>query len=88
MDRRSFLGKFGAGALTASAGVLATTVHARSRDTLVDGAKQLQAQLESVAKRVDSLDESHRRMFKMLIMVASVSTGLDVLTLLKGDILS
>jgi hypothetical protein len=34
---------------------------------------------------VDNIDESHKRLFRALVVVASVSTGMDVLNLLKGD---
>ena len=88
MDRRAFLGKVGAGALAASAGALAAAAHATSKDGLLSAAQQLQAQIKSISERVDSMEDSQRRMLRMLIVVASLSTGFDALTLLKGDIIA
>ena len=90
MDRRDFLARFAKGALAtgASAGLVAAAAHAKSKHALVSGAEHLQAQIKSVSARMDNVEESHRRVLKILIVVASASTGFDALTLLKGDIFS
>lgn len=76
------MARFGKGALAtgAAAGAIALV----GRETTED----LGARLKGLAKRIDQMDASHRRVIKALIVVASVSTGIDALTLLKGDILS
>ena len=87
MDRREFLGKLKSGAVAtgaAAAGIGAAT-YARSRTTVIDGTERLAGEVKALTKRVDDIDERHKRLFRMMIVVASVSTGLDALTLLKGD---
>ena len=59
-----------------------------SRDRAQDGLQYLHREIKSLNERLDDIDESHKRLFRTLIVVASVSTGLDALTLLKGDIWS
>lgn len=87
MDRRSFLSGFGQSAAAAGAGVVlaARATGASTGAAVVDGAKRLGDQVESLSKRVDKMEESHKRLVKALIVVASVSTGFDVLNLLRGD---
>jgi hypothetical protein len=87
MNRRNFLAGFGQSAAAAGAGVVlaAKATGASAGAAVVDGAKRLGDQVESLSKRVDKMETSHKRLVKALIVVASVSTGFDVLNLLRGD---
>lgn len=86
MNRRDFVARL-SGSL-ATGGTLAATAAAASRDRALDGARAVQSELKALNDRLDSVDESHKRLFRALVFVASVSTGMDVLNLLKGDLLS
>ena len=83
MNRRDFVARL-SGAVAAG-GAVAATAAASSRDRAQDGARLLQREIKSLHDRLDKVDESHKRLFRALIFVASVSTGMDVLNLLKGD---
>jgi hypothetical protein len=72
----------------AAGGAAVATVAAASRDRAQDGAQFLHREFKALNDRLDKVDESHKRLFRALVVVASVSTGMDVLTLLKGDLLS
>ncbi len=82
MDRRDFVRGLGKAALATGAVAGAAAVAGRAH------ASDLGAQVKALAKRVDQMEESHRRVIKALVVVASLSTGFDALTLLKGDLLS
>ncbi|MGI9330210.1 MAG: hypothetical protein ACR2QB_05785, partial [Gammaproteobacteria bacterium] len=90
MNRRDFVTRF-SGTLAAS-GAAAASVAVSSRDTAgnlaQEGMEFLGREIKALNKRVDNIDESHKRMFRALVVVASVSTGMDVLNLLKGDVWS
>lgn len=86
MNRRDFVSRL-SGSLAAG-GAVATTAAIATRDRAQDGAQLLQREFKAINDRLDQVDESHKRMFRALVMVASVSTGMDVLNLLKGDLLS
>ena len=87
MDRREFLGKLNTGAVAtgAAAAGFGAAAYSRSRTTVTDGTERLAGEVKALAKRVDDIDERHKRLFRMMVAVASVSTGLDALNLLKGD---
>ena len=55
------------------------------RDGAAAGMKKLAGEVKGLHQRFDEMEESHRRMTKMLVTVVCMSTGLDVLTVLKGD---
>lgn len=86
MNRRDFVARLGGS--VAAGGAAIATVAAASRDKAQDGAQILRRELKALSDRLDKVDESHKRLFRALVVVASVSTGMDVLTLLKGDLLS
>ena len=86
MNRRDFVTRL-SGTLAAG-GTVAATAAVASRDRALEGAQALQNEIKALNKRLDDVDDGHKRLFKGLIFVASVSTGLDVLNLLKGDLLS
>jgi len=87
MNRRDFIAKFSNKAAMTGAGIAATTVVAypKVRDGAAAGMKKLAGEVKGLHQRFDEMEESHRRMTKMLVTVVCVSTGLDLLTVLKGD---
>ncbi len=86
INRRDFVSRLTG---VAAAGAATTAGLARlSADTAGQGIEQLSEKLSAVQDRLDGMDESHRRLFRALVAVAAVSTGLDALTLLKGDLLA
>ncbi len=87
MNRRDLIAKFSNKAALTGAGIAATTAVAypRARDGAAAGMKKLAGEVKGMQKRFDEMEESHRRMTKMLVTVVCMSTGLDVLTVLKGD---
>jgi len=51
-----------------------------------DAASLLRDKIERLDERIESMDKTQRRIIRGLIVIASVSTGLDAITWLKGDI--
>lgn len=84
MNRRDFLQKFSktAAVVGASATAVATTVHAKSTSTAADGAARIRSRVKSLEKRIDDLDTSQRRIIRILAITISVSTGVDIATLI------
>jgi len=87
MNRRDFVSGFGKAAGVAGGAVTAAAVatYPRARDTAMVTAKTLQREMKKLDDRIDALDKTQRLMVKALIVVASMSTGLDVVTWLRGD---
>ncbi len=88
MNRRDFVARFGKAAGVAGAGVtaVAAATYPKARDTAVATISRLQREMKKFGERIDTMDARQRRLVKALIVVASVSTGLDAITWLKGDI--
>ena len=87
MNRRDFVARFGttmAAAGAATAGV-ASVAYDKTRTAVVDGSEQLAKDVKAMAERLDKMEASQKRLLRVLITVVSLSTGLDVLNLLKGD---
>jgi hypothetical protein len=87
MNRRDFVAGFGkvaGSAGVAVAGVAAVT-YPKARDTAAATVSKLQREMKKLDQRIDAMDKTQRRMIKALIIVASMSTGLDAITWLKGD---
>ena len=84
MDRRAFLAKFSAtaAAVGASTTAVAAGIHAKSRDTAADGAQLVRSRFEALEERLDAMDASQRRIVRILAITISVSTGVDIATLL------
>lgn len=88
MNRREFLSKFSktAAAAGAAATTAAAVVYPKTKTAFATSADVVQREIKALNKRVDAMEDSQKRMFTALIFVASISTGMDFLTLLKGDI--
>ena len=88
MNRREFISRFSKTAATAgaTATAIAAVAYPKTRDALTSGAGIAQRELKALNKRIDTMEDSQKKMLTALIFVASVSTGMDFLTLLKGDI--
>jgi hypothetical protein len=61
---------------------MAVGAQARSRSAVVDGTAHLREQLKALEDRADRLDASQKRLIRVLAIAISVSTGIDVATLL------
>lgn len=86
MRRREFLSRFAA--VGGAAGGVAIAASSRAQDAMGDSALFLRDEFKRLNDRMDRLDENQRRMLRALIFVASVSTGIDALRLLNGDLFS
>ena len=86
MNRRDFVARLGG--TVAAGGAAVASAAAVSRDRALDGAELLRREMKTLNDRLDNVDESHKRLFRALVTVAAVSTGMDVLNLLKGDLFS
>jgi len=87
MKRRDFVAKVGKAAGVAGLAVtgVAAATYPAARDAAVATASRLQREIKKLDRRIDAMDATQRRIVKALIVVASLSTGLDVITWLKGD---
>lgn len=84
MNRRDFLAKFSktAAACGAATTAMAVGAHARSKSAVADGTERLREQLKALEERADKLDASQKRLIRIMAIAISVSTGIDVATLL------
>jgi len=84
MNRRDFLAKFSktAAAVGVSTTAVAAGLHAKSKAAAADGADLVRARVETLEQRIDRLDTSQRRILRILAITISVSTGIDIATLL------
>lgn len=89
MNRRDFLANFSKTAAAAGAGAatVAVATYPKVRQGVNAGANQLGRELKRLNKRVDAMEDSHRRILKVLVVAVSVTSGLDVLRLLNGDLI-
>lgn len=89
MNRREFISKFSktAAAAGAAATAAAAVAYPPTKQAVTAGAGVIQREVKALNKRVDAMEDSQKKMLTALIFVASVSTGMDFLTLLKGDII-
>jgi len=87
MNRRDFVAGFGKAAGVAGGAVTAVAVatYPKARDTAAATVSRLQREMKKLDQRIEAMDATQRRMVKALIVVAGMSTGLDVVTWLKGD---
>ena len=86
MQRREFLSRFAVAGTTATG--IAVAASARTQDAIGEGAARVREELKAMNDRLERMDKNQRRMLKLLIIVASYSTGMDALRLLNGDLLS
>ena len=89
MNRRDFISKFSktAAAAGAAATGVAVATYPKAKQAALAGAGMVQREVKALNKRIDSMEASQRRMLTALIFVASMSTGLDFVTLLRGDLI-
>ena len=87
MNRREFISRFSKTAATAGAAAtaMAAVAYPKTRTALASGAGVAQREFKALNKRIDAMEDSQKKMLTALIFVASVSTGMDFVTLLKGD---
>ncbi len=89
MNRRDFLSKFSktAAVAGASAATVAAATYPKVRQSVNSGADKIGSELKRLNKRIDAMEDSHRRVLKVLVVAVSVTSGLDVLRLLNGDLI-
>jgi hypothetical protein len=87
MNRRDFVAGFGKAAGVAGVAVtgVVAAAYPKARDTAAVTARTLRREMKKLDRRIDAMDATQRRIVKALIIVASLSTGLDTVTWLKGD---
>ena len=78
MQRREFLKKFSLGAGLASVSGIATATAARGKDMLDSTKDEILTRLDTVEKRIDAMDASHKKTMKAILIVAGLSIGMDV----------
>ena len=90
MNRRDFVARLGGSVVAGGATAASVAVASRDKASAMaqDGWQFARREIKALNKRLDKVDESHKRLFRALVVVASVSTGMDVLNLLKGDLWS
>ena len=84
MNRRDFLARFSqtATVVGATTTAVAAGLHAKSRATVADGASHIRDRMQALENRIDDMDASHRRLIRILAITITVSTGVDIATLL------
>jgi hypothetical protein len=84
MNRRDFLAKFSKSAAACGAATTAIAVgaHHRSRSAVEDGTALIKGRLQALEDRADQLNASQKRLLKIVAITFSVSTGIDIATLL------
>ena len=89
MNRREFVARFSTTAAAAGVGATAAvaSTYPKAKDALATGAGIAQREFKALNKRIDAMEDSQRKMLTALIFVASVSTGMDFVTLLRGDLI-
>ena len=89
MNRRAFVSRFSATAAAAGVGATAAvaSTYPKAKAALATGAGIAQREFKALNKRIDAMEDSQRKMLTALIFVASVSTGMDFVTLLRGDLI-
>lgn len=81
MDRRKFVKNLGVGIGVASASTI-TVANIKSKELVNRTRDRLGKQLDSLRSRIDKVENSNRKLAKALVVVAAVSTGIDVTLLL------
>jgi len=84
MNRRNFLAKFSksAAACGAATTAIAAGAHHRSKSAVEDGTALIKGRLQALEDRADQLNASQKRLLKIVAITFSVSTGIDIATLL------
>lgn len=84
MNRRDFLAKFSKTAAVAGASTTAVVVGARAKSRIgaADVTDRIRGRVRALEKRIDQMDASQRRFIRILAIAITVSTGVDVATLL------
>jgi septal ring factor EnvC (AmiA/AmiB activator) len=86
MNRRDFISKLSKTAATAGAAAAAVAAYPPAKQAVTSSVGAMQREVKALNKRIDAMQDSQKKILTALIFVASVSTGMDFLTLLKGDI--
>ncbi len=90
MNRRDFLSRFGTA--TAATGVASAAVVTAMREKTQavvesDAAARIRRDVDGLTRKLRTLEKSNRRLTRALVAVVCMSTGLDAVAWIRGDIL-
>ncbi|MDX1514937.1 MAG: hypothetical protein R3174_14460 [Gammaproteobacteria bacterium] len=82
MDRRGFLSRAGrTGSVAMAAAVTGSAaLGGEVRDKAKDSLGTLNEELRALRKRMDRLDSAYRKSFRAILVVTTVTTGVDLVT--------
>jgi len=81
MNRRDFVRNVVGNGLKATA-LVAASAAGQVRESAQPGLEKLNARFQGVTKRLDKLEKRHNRLLKACLVMAAISTGLDISLLL------
>jgi len=78
MRRRDFISGFSKYSLVAATASIATNAVTKSRQIAGNSIDKVGKQIKSLKNRVDNLESNQKKMTKALLLLAAVSTGVDL----------
>ena len=78
MRRRDFISGFSKYSLVAATASIATSAVTKSREIAKNSIDNVAKQIKSLKNRVDKLESNQKKMTKALLLLAAVSTGVDL----------
>ncbi len=78
MRRRDFISGFSKYSLVAATASIATSAVTKSREIAENSIDNVGKQIKSLKNRVDNLESNQKKMTKALLLLAAVSTGVDL----------
>lgn len=78
MRRRDFISGFSKYSLVAATASIATSAVTKSREFAENSIDNVGKQIKSLKNRVDNLESNQKKMTKALLLLAAVSTGVDL----------
>ena len=82
MHRRNFIAALGGTSIVGAGAAVARATMAKSRDLAEHSLDTMGRQVQALKKRLDNLEARDRKMTRMVLLLAAVSTGVDVSLLL------
>ena len=82
MHRRNFIAALGGTSIVGVGAAVARATMAKSRDLAEHSLDTMGRQVHALKKRLDNLEARDRKMTRMVLLLAAVSTGVDVSLLL------
>ena len=78
MHRRDFISGFSKYSLVAATASIVTSAVTKSRKIAENSIDNVGKQIKSLKNRVDNLESNQKKMTKALLLLAAVSTGVDL----------